>query len=592
MAFFKIKEVNLLIFKKVGKSTFKNAKTNYFWGIIAVLLDDLAVIPIAAILGSLVDYLRNDDFKMSVVIFKVALMFFFTLVSYFGFLTFAYYCFGSGGKIKMYYKERIFYKMLKKSPEFFDKYTSGDIIALSENDTKFVHEYFTGGIIQLIDSTIIPLATIIYLAFFISFKLTLAVLIPYPFVILSTKYFGKKIHDFTSKANENFGYLNREILENIEGIRLVRGYVNEQERLNKFSKTTKIYFDFIYLSSKFSAYSDAFNGLLRETSISIGFIYGMYLISVNQITPGQLVAFFSISGMFAWAFMAAGFHFNYYKRADAAIDRINKFLIDKTEVKDGTLSLGKFSFLEFRDFSFKYPSNDKLVLKNLNFKLNKGQTLGIVGKTGSGKTTLIKQILRFYNFDENKVFINDIPYEKYNLSSVRKLFGYVSQENILLSDTIRENILFGEEFEGDEKIIDVMKKADFYKDISNLKDGLDTVVGERGLGLSGGQKQRISLARALYRDPEILVLDDSFSAVDANTEAKIVNSLKKYRKNRTNIIVSHRISAISHSDLILVFDRGKIVDFGTHKELISKDSWYKEQFEYQSIVKGENENEK
>lgn len=181
-----------MIFNKVGKDSFKNAKTNYFWGIIAVLADDLAVIPVAGILGSLVDYLRNDNFKMSAVIFKVALMFLFTLVSYFGFLTFAYCCFGSSGKIKMYYKQRIFYKMLKKSPEFFDKYTSGDIIALSENDTKFVHEYFSGGIMELIDSTIIPLATIIYLAFFISFELTFAVLIPYPFVIISTKYFGKK----------------------------------------------------------------------------------------------------------------------------------------------------------------------------------------------------------------------------------------------------------------------------------------------------------------------------------------------------------------------------------------------------------------
>lgn len=581
-----------MIFNKVGKDSFKNAKTNYFWGIIAVLADDLAVIPVAGILGSLVDYLRNDNFKISVVLFKVGLMFLFTLISYFGFLTFAYCCFGSSGKIKMYYKQRIFYKMLKKSPEFFDKYTSGDIIALSENDTKFVHEYFSGGIMELIDSTIIPLATIIYLAFFISFELTFAVLIPYPFVIISTKYFGKKIHSVTSKANENFGYLNREILENIEGIRLVRGYVNEQERLNKFSKITKLYFDFVYLSSKFSAYSDAFNGFLKEMSISIGFIYGMYLISINKITAGQLVAFFSVSGTFAWAFMAAGFHFNHYKRADAAIDRINRFLNDNTEVNDGTLSLGEFSTLEFCDFSFKYPFSEKLSLKNLNFKLNKGQTLGIVGKSGSGKTTLIKQILRLYNFDENKIFINGIPYEKYKLSSVRKLFGYVSQENILLSDSIRENILFGKEFDGDEKIIDVMKKADFYKDISNLKDGLDTVVGERGLGLSGGQKQRISLARALYRDPEILVLDDSFSAVDANTEVKIIESLKKYRKEKTNIIVSHRISAISHSDLILVIDGGEIVDFGTHDDLISKVGWYKEQFDYQSIEKEECKNEK
>ena len=247
--------------------------------------------------------------------------------------------------------------------------------------------------------------------------------------------------------------------------------------------------------------------------------------------------------------------------------------------------------MEFKNFSFYYPEEKEASLKDISFKLNKGETLGIVGKSGSGKSTLVKQILRFYNFDKNKVFINNVPYEEYDITSVRSKFGYVSQENILLSKTVRENILFGSVSEDDERIINVIKKADFYKDIQNLEKGLDTVVGERGLGLSGGQKQRISLARALYRDPEILVLDDSFSAIDANTESKIINSLKENRKNRTNIIISHRISAVEHADLILVMDNGEIVDRGTHEELISKDTWYKEQFEYQSLDKEEEDEE-
>lgn len=246
--------------------------------------------------------------------------------------------------------------------------------------------------------------------------------------------------------------------------------------------------------------------------------------------------------------------------------------------------------MEFKNFNFNYPATNESSLEDISFKLERGKTLGIVGKSGSGKSTLVKQILRFYNFENNKIFINDIPYEEYNVNSVRNKFGYVSQENILLSKTVRENILFGSPLEDDEKIINVIKKADFYKDIQNLEKGLDTVVGERGLGLSGGQKQRISLARALYRNPEILILDDSFSAIDANTESKIVNSLKENRKDKTNIIISHRISAVEHSDLILVLDNGKIIDRGTHEELISRDSWYKEQFEYQSLDK-EQENE-
>lgn len=572
-----------MLYNKVGIRTLKGAKTNYFWGVIGVLIDDLAVIPIAGVLGSLIDYLKNDNFQLSVVFLRLGIMFLLVLASYLGFITFAYCCFGSSGKIKMYYKQRIFYKMLKKSPDFFDKYTSGDIMALSSNDTRFIHEYFGFGIMQLIDFTIIPLVTIIYLSIFISFELTLMILLPYPLIILSTNYFGKKIHDVTTKSNEKFGNVNQEILENIEGIRLVRSYVNEQVRLNKLSKVVKIYFDLVYIQSKFYIYMYEFNELLKEISLAIGFIFGMYLINVGRISVGQLVSFFAICGSFAWSFTAAGMHFNFYKRADAAIDRINAFLEDTTEVKDGTLECGEFKSLEFKDFSFKYPNSENYTLKNLNFKLNRGETLGIVGRSGSGKTTLVKQILRLYNFDNDKVFLNDIPFEKYKLHSVRKKFGYVSQENVLLSSTVRENILFGDEFLNDEKIIEVMKKADFYKDIENLKDGLDTVVGERGLGLSGGQKQRISLARALYRDPEVLVLDDSFSAVDANTEFNIVNSLKKYRKTKTNIIVSHRISAVEHSDLILVLENGKIVECGKHSDLIAKGGWYKEQFEYQSL---------
>ena len=247
--------------------------------------------------------------------------------------------------------------------------------------------------------------------------------------------------------------------------------------------------------------------------------------------------------------------------------------------------------LEVRNLSVKIKKSGKEIVKNISFNMEENTCLGILGESGSGKSTLVKQILRFYNFDKNRIFINDIPYEDYDITSVRNKFGYVSQENILLSKTVRENILFGSIAENDEKIINVLKKADFYKDIQNLEKGLETIVGERGLGLSGGQKQRISLARALYRNPEILILDDSFSAIDANTESKIVNSLKENRKNRTNIIISHRISAVEHSDLILVMDNGEIIDRGTHEELISRDSWYKEQFEYQSLDK-EEEDEK
>ena len=506
-------------------------------------------------------------------------------------MTFAYLSFGSGAKLKMYYKDLIFRKILKKSPDFFQKNTAGDVIGLADNETKYIYEYFSFGILLACDSIFMPLICAIYLVFFLSWELTIAVMLPFVFTAIITNLISKKVGKVSEEMNLTFGKSSQEILEIIEGIKLIKSYVNEEVRKKNISKIIKYYFDLAYLESNLWMMSFLSNSFIRVVSMVIGLFYGAFLVRNGSISIGKLVTFFGLGETLAWSFWGLGDCINTYKRALVSINRINLLLDDKTEIEDGDKILEDFSTMEFKNFSFYYPEEKEASLKDISFKLNKGETLGIVGKSGSGKSTLVKQILRFYNFDKNKVFINNVPYEDYEITSVRSKFGYVSQENILLSKTVRENILFGSVSEDDERIINVIKKADFYKDIQNLEKGLDTVVGERGLGLSGGQKQRISLARALYRDPEILVLDDSFSAIDANTESKIINSLKENRKNRTNIIISHRISAVEHADLILVMDNGEIVDRGTHEELISKDSWYKEQFEYQSLDKEEEDEE-
>lgn len=572
------------------KDAFKKAHTKIILAILFLIIDDLSFLPIVNITGRLIDYLKQDNIDMSVIYSYAAIIVTVTIISYFSYIAYGYLTGKSASNLKMYFKEKIFGKILKKSPNFFDENSSGDILGLANNDTDFIYEYFTFGILQLVDSTVVPLVYISYMAIFLSFKLTLVSIILFPLIMVVNFYISRVIHSLHLKINENFGKSNQEILETIEGIKLVRSYVIEKVRLNKFSKIIKIYYDLIYYQSKVFMFMWSMETLISGIATTICFIYGVYLVKAGEITHGTLIQFFYILGFLSWSFNAAGMHINSYRQCEASIDRLNKFFEDKTEVIDGEVICDEIETIEFRDFSFKYPSKNEESLKNINIILKKGETLGIVGKSGSGKSTIIKQFIRMYNFDENKIFINNIPYEKYNLDSVRKKFGYVSQENILLSKSVRENILFGSEFVNDDKIIEVMEKADFYKDIKKLKNGLDTVVGERGLGLSGGQKQRISLARALYRNPEILILDDSFSAVDANTEFKIINSLKNFRKDKTNIIVSHRISAVEHADKIIVIDDGKITEFGNHEKLIEKAGWYKEQFEYQSLDK-EEENE-
>lgn len=570
---------------------FKKTKTKFILGCAFDIISSLILIYLVVLSGKIVDLFKSPTFEASKVYSYVALMIFLGLVNFLSFMTFAYLAFGSGAKLKMYYKDLIFRKILKKSPDFFQKNTAGDVIGLADNETKYIYEYFSFGILLACDSIFMPLICAIYLVFFLSWELTIAVMLPFVFTAIITNLISKKVGKVSEEMNLTFGKSSQEILEIIEGIKLIKSYVNEEVRQKNISKIIKYYFDLAYLESNLWMMSFLSNSFIRVVSMVIGLFYGAFLVRNGSISIGKLVTFFGLGETLAWSFWGLGDCINTYKRALVSINRINLLLDDKTEIEDGDKILEDFSTMEFKNFSFYYPEEKEASLKDISFKLNKGETLGIVGKSGSGKSTLVKQILRFYNFDKNKVFINNIPYEEYDITSVRSKFGYVSQENILLSKTVRENILFGSVSEDDERIINVIKKADFYKDTQNLEKGLDTVVGERGLGLSGGQKQRISLARALYRDPEILVLDDSFSAIDANTESKIINSLKENRKNRTNIIISHRISAVEHADLILVMDNGEIVDRGTHEELISKDSWYKEQFEYQSLDKEEEDEE-
>ena len=570
---------------------FRKTKTKFILGCAFDIISSLILIYLVVLSGKIVDLFKSPTFEASKVYSYVALMIFLGLVNFLSFMTFAYLSFGSGAKLKMYYKDIIFRKILKKSPDFFQKNTAGDVIGLADNETKYIYEYFSFGILLACDSIFMPLICAIYLVFFLSWELTIAVMLPFVFTAIITNLISKKVGKVSEEMNLTFGKSSQEILEIIEGIKLIKSYVNEEVRQKNISKIIKYYFDLAYLESNLWMMSFLSNSFIRVVSMVIGLFYGAFLVRNGSISIGKLVTFFGLGETLAWSFWGLGDCINTYKRALVSINRINLLLDDKTEIEDGDKILEDFSTMEFKNFSFYYPEEKEASLKDISFKLNKGETLGIVGKSGSGKSTLVKQILRFYNFDKNKVFINNVPYEEYDITSVRSKFGYVSQENILLSKTVRENILFGSVSEDDERIINVIKKADFYKDIQNLEKGLDTVVGERGLGLSGGQKQRISLARALYRDPEILVLDDSFSAIDANTESKIINSLKENRKNRTNIIISHRISAVEHADLILVMDNGEIVDRGTHEELISKDSWYKEQFEYQSLDKEEEDEE-
>jgi len=320
-------------------------------------------------------------------------------------------------------------------------------------------------------------------------------------------------------------------------------------------------------------------------SYTIGLGFGAYLVFHNQLTLGELVSFNVYLGMLIWPMFAIGELINIMQRGNASLDRVQETLSYQPDVTDPSKpnTVDKPDSIMFEDVSFKYPSSHVDNLKQINIELKRGETLGIVGKTGSGKTTFIKQLLREYPLGVGALKVSDVSLNDQTLETTRGWIGYVPQDHVLFSKTVRENIYFGRTDATNEDLEKAIELADFKKDIDMLPEGLETLVGEKGIALSGGQKQRISIARALIKNPEILILDDSLSAVDAKTEKKIIENIRSERVGRTTIISTHRMSAVQHADRIIVLDDGEIIEAGTHEQLMESDGWYHEQFERQQV---------
>ena len=469
------------------------------------------------------------------------------------------------------------------TPVFFNKFSIGEVISRSTNDiTNYIAPLFGYGILLIFDGIIYNLFISILIFNKSNFIYLLLIHIP---LVIQTIYLvsRRKVQEkYYNKMAKTMDEITEETLENVKGIRVIRAYSLLDKVRNSFVGKLRSYARSNEEYMKKTRVDQPLNTVSLATSYIIAVACGFYFINLGMMTLGKLISVCVVIGMIQWPYIALSELVIMIIEVRQATKRVLEISDKKADVNND-LAKSNFEFnssIEFKEFNFSYEDNNH-VLEDINFTINKGETIGVVGKTGSGKTTFIKQLLRLYPIEENTLLLDGKGIEQYYDYSVREKIGYAPQEYQLFSKSIKENVLFYR-YDLEDRLDEVLEQADIKKDIIRFKDGIDTLVGENGLSLSGGQKQRLGIARALLSNPEILILDDSLSAVDSNTEKTIIENIKKTREGKTNIIVAHRISAVRHADKIVVLDNGKILNSGTHEELLECCSWYKQLDDYQN----------
>jgi ATP-binding cassette, subfamily B, multidrug efflux pump len=560
----------------------KKYRSGFLVGAVCVLLNNGTYILFPQVIQRAVDGLNHGIDWHKLLLYSLLLVAVVLTKGVFQFLT-RWIVIGISRDIEFDLRNDLFRHLESLSYSFYQRTRTGDIMAKATNDLNAVRMLLGPAIMYTANTIVFTLGALAFMLK-ISPRLTLYAFLPLPAISIVIQYFGRRIHERFERIQAMFSDISARAQENFSGARVVRAYVQEEAEIAAFEEANQ---EYIRRSLKLVRLMGMLWPTL-ETTLGLAVVLVLWLggreVLLGRITVGKFVAFNTYMVQLTWPIIALGWVINIFQRGTASMGRINELLIEKPEINDTpTLDAPQqiVGDIEFRHLSYSY--NGAPVLHDINLRIPAGSSLAIVGPTGSGKTTLVNLIPRVYDAARGSVLIDGRAIQDYPVETLRRNIGFVPQETFLFSDTIRENIAFGTDHVTDEEITNAAQGANIAADIESFPEQYRTIVGERGLTLSGGQKQRTAIARAIIRDPRILILDDALSSVDTHTEDKILNHLREVMRGRTTIFISHRVSTVRNADQIAVLHGGRLVELGTHDELIAHNGYYTDLYNKQLL---------
>lgn len=548
-----------------------------------IVIAILQLIP-PRIVGVVVDGISKETMQRSQLVNYVLLMLFIALIVYGFRYVWRLWLFGASYKLAVQLRQKFYRQLSLQNQAFYLKYRTGDLIARTTNDVDRVVFAAGEGVLTLVDSLVMGCAVLIMMSVEISWQLTLLALIPMPIMAIVIKRYGDQLHHRFKHAQGAFSSLNNHAQESLTSIRMIKAFGLEDHQSNQFEQVATEAGRRNMHVAKIDARFDPTIFMAIGMANLLAIAGGSWMVLEGTLTLGELTSFIMYLGLMIWPMLALAWMFNIVERGSAAYSRILSLLNEPLVINDGSHSLQpEKGELSVNITAFSYPETARASLHNVQFSLKPGQFLGICGPTGSGKSTLLTLLQRQFDVTEGRICYQGLPLPEIKLDEWRARLSIVNQSPFLFSDTVAGNIALGRPDATQAEIEEAARIACVHDDILRLPEGYDTQVGERGVMLSGGQKQRISIARAILQNAEILVLDDSLSAVDGQTEFTILQNLSRWRQGRTLIISAHRLSALVEADNILVLSQGSIMAQGEHDSLIAQSGWYKDMYHYQQI---------